>query len=949
MEHKEKLTALFEENKRKEMWNFFKELSDKERKALIPEIKKAERKYEKYENKGKNWNRVGSNTQLKMVADAFFFCAPASELKYIRRWGRLPSVEDMDKFLEWHVPDWLSDYFNGIADGEDWVSINYFKMMEWTKKSYMSPSPNLIARTLVSILDERIQDNEFVSKMKVWQRYVPEKAEIYTETLDEHIWYLFQYSTSINWTSGYQTLDTDGESKITGLWEKLFKNHADAGRIDRKRVLKESIAAVNRNFDKNLTGWFADLFLFMEPTDDELMVLQKNINSMLDCTQSKPVNVALAMLKRVAGDKKFDVADFCEHLPVLLASEYKNILNSTLSVVEAILKKNKTDIQVILTQLSPIFLNQDEKLQTKAAKLIQKYGNLEWDELKMMLNQYQYNMRVVVKTMLAAYIEPQDSEPEEYTPEAPVIFEQLPKIREDNKIVYPETLEDLIFMGARAFENQEPYLYELFPASLLRLCDKLNTDEVKKMLPVVQKAYKSQYAWSGSTGNLDSLTAVFATDVAELFITKYPAVAAEINKLKEKSKNSYWHYRTLASWEKDIKVYYFEPVRQIFEFALQKIKENTALPLLSTPTHTPCYINPAILAERIKEYQQKNIEPNDMDLQLAILRCATDEPEKYMESINSLNGEYAALLKYTITGDETLIPQKQGMPEAWLTATYKHPENPVPQNLKDMRATILINAGFEFTAYTDKVQSYYATKGSFYTPYGAIKVIRPDYKRDSGLLGTKKPVKFIMEWFYFPHTHIYFGADWERIMYQSPYNNETFIADIINYYLRTSSLNSGDIPNLTGVMNALTQFGDPLRPIAQTFIAMGMLASDKTIRAYAAEVWAVKTAEGNLQSAYMGTLIGKAENLEYAPLKRFTDLITQNMMNVNNLQLEDMLKACIAEIKKPMTGLAKLLEVYSELLALNKSKTYSELAVKLNEWKENSTLKKVAKRLIDNL
>ena len=49
------------------------------------------------------------------------------------------------------------------------------------------------------------------------------------------------------------------------------------------------------------------------------------------------------------------------------------------------------------------------------------------------------------------------------------------------------------------------------------------------------------------------------------------------------------------------------------------------LPLLSTPTHIPMFIDPAILIQRLKQYQQADVEPNSQDMQIALSRTVLDE------------------------------------------------------------------------------------------------------------------------------------------------------------------------------------------------------------------------------------------------------------------------------------------------------------------------------------
>jgi hypothetical protein len=51
-------------------------------------------------------------------------------------------------------------------------------------------------------------------------------------------------------------------------------------------------------------------------------------------------------------------------------------------------------------------------------------------------------------------------------------------------------------------------------------------------------------------------------------------------------------------------------------------------------------------------------------------------------------------------------------------------------------------------------------------------------------------------------------------------------------------------------------------------------------------------------------------------------------------------------MESPVTNLKKLLEVYHEVLALDQSEANINIVEKLNDWKENSSLKKICNLLL---
>ena len=67
------------------------------------------------------------------------------------------------------------------------------------------------------------------------------------------------------------------------------------------------------------------------------------------------------------------------------------------------------------------------------------------------------------------------------------------------------------------------------------------------------------------------------------------------------------------------------------------------------------------------------------------------------------------------------------------------------------------------------------------------------------------------------------------------------------------------------------------------FIARTFTDTSKTTRQLTSELWIKATNEGTMNQQLLGQTLGKLEHNEYAPLKRFTDLIVANMLNISTL------------------------------------------------------------------
>src|SRR3712207_3976392 len=69
-------------------------------------------------------------------------------------------------------------------------------------------------------------------------------------------------------------------------------------------------------------------------------------------------------------------------------------------------------------------------------------------------------------------------------------------------------------------------------------------------------------------------------------------------------------------------------VRNLLMEVIKLLKAEHAVPMLSVPTHQPCYIDTLTLVDRLAVYEEVGEKPYAMDLQLAIARCAMDKDRK---------------------------------------------------------------------------------------------------------------------------------------------------------------------------------------------------------------------------------------------------------------------------------------------------------------------------------
>ena len=195
-------------------------------------------------------------------------------------------------------------------------------------------------------------------------------------TLKEHIWYLFQYDCGQNWT----------DNRTSGQPYFSFRYFVEHGQLDRMRVLKESLLAVNRNLNKNLSSWFAGMFTALNPSTEEQLTLQPEIFAVLSAPHSRPVNIILGLLKNLCTHPQFQVEEFLSQTSVLFASDVKAIHQNTLAILHKLAKERKEHRDTICCAAAQGLMSREESTQSKIVKLIQTYGETASTTLKEVLS-----------------------------------------------------------------------------------------------------------------------------------------------------------------------------------------------------------------------------------------------------------------------------------------------------------------------------------------------------------------------------------------------------------------------------------------------------------------------------------------------------------------------------------------------------------------------------------
>lgn len=849
----DELKQIYINRKTDEIVPFLKKLTPKDKKELQPRLE--------------DLLRISNFRHSKepIFYAAALVCCNKIQYKDLTRWAHYEGLEIYNEILDWHNPDWFSDFINEKYNGHPFIP--YHLLVEWEEKGYITLKPETIADALAYELTDL------------------DKCPI---TLQKHIWHIFEYETTINWTDYHRNGNSSGS----------IVSFTEEGKIDRKRILKECLLTANRNFNKNLTGWFVDLFNELKPTGEELLSIQPELFGTIHSTQSKAINNALNHIKTIADSETFEVDEFITYIPILITSTVKATVKGVIDIAEKILKNRKDIASAICAALCDGFISKDETIQKKLAKLLARYGDK--DLLKEPLSVYTTHILKSVEPLLSGFNNPIATN-ENPVPLVEETTAPLSLIREDNKIKRIASFEDYVFFLNRAFENNQVYDILFIPVYIQQFHKQITPDNLYMLEPAVKKAIQTTTSWSHNIGLIVKFYASFFTHYVTYLTEIYPEASGNIKQLMDKQNDKFITWKSKYMFPETYPHYYM--MLKVFDC----IKKEETFNLLSVPTHAPCWIDPVTLVQRLSEYQQQGKEPFSYDLQYALQQCALDNTDEALElAKKELNGELQDLMIF-LFDKNTKAKKEVGHPSWWMTASITKDPHTVPDYTQEW--------GFAEIPEEYLIGNFKwdITKDNYGDP--VLQIVLPPYH-------TKDPEKStVTQYMYsrFRGRTIQSG-DISLLMYTFPYSHDTVNGHVILQTGTIKYITSDHINIQHNALAALLDLHLPLSKMDSLLVSYNMLSADKTNRSLAAEIWMAAVQRKHVCSEQVGKDIGVMLNGKLFPAKRLTDLIENNMSigsPLINRNLDSLMTAMLSEIKTPITNLKKLQQIHNELKALN--------------------------------
>ena len=582
-------------------------LSEEERNDLIHTLQTA-RWEQLYHNTQKKAPRLALEERNYFSYSLLCLCRTSEELKEIKLSGETISSNDQMIFymsrihfseilnlIETQEGKYLITLFKSFSE-EDLLNEFTFKIL-WTlyQKGIIAYNENLFIEKFFFWNNKHITDEPFVN-------FLLENKEISKKifaVVPQHITQEVPYPSD--------------------AWKELYHILQAKGYFVDRSIVGSHIEALLNPYKKNVLDFYCRIIETFEPTPQELLSNQHTLFALLSSDKTSVVNFVMKLIKEISSEKDFDFQTFADNFALCFATQ--KIAKSQLiglNILEKHYKQQAPTNPDYREQLAVLFTVPDVKLQEKVATLLTTYFNHEG--LPEVIAPYSDYLKGKAQDLLATLSPSENSENSEnsqtacaartsHTSHTALTLTPVP---------YPLTPDDLLFLIGDCIRERSPLALDLFFEGLNQLQAQIPKNFSQQISP-----YQKQLG-----------------DQPFEFTTYRKCMRWVIDVWEGK-----------ASLSDDIfgrKLYNPVPfLRDKTKRLLLKLKQGNSLPFVSTPTHTPFYIDAQTYLERIIQYEKVGKTPMLEDVIVGLNRLLpTEVTEEQKQLAFSLTGEYATALQY---------------------------------------------------------------------------------------------------------------------------------------------------------------------------------------------------------------------------------------------------------------------------------------------------------------
>ena len=469
----------------------------------------------------------------------------------------------------------------------------------------------------------------------------------------------------------------------TEEWKKIYHTLNKKGYFTNKNAILHSfIEALLNPWKKTVLDMYCRWIETLEPSHQELLSNQHTLFALLSSDKTSVVNFVMKLIKEISSEKDFDFQAFADNFTLCFVTQ--KIAKSQLIGVEILEKYYKKQAPAnpdYREQLAVLFTVPDAKLQEKVANLLTIYFNYEG--LPEVIAPYRDYLKGKAQNLLQSLPSPNSLENSEnsHSSHSSHTFHTSHSSRTPKTARAARTLtpENLLFLLGDCLREPVAHTIDVFLEGPITLQDDFPADWVKSLSPYIKQLTKRIDKGIPTDAILLGVLRALIDRRPLALDPKCSYTWEELCKKRKKLSE-----KEFEAYTQD---YYLGNARQVLPFLFRKgqmvidfILQHCHLPLLSTPTHLPFYIEAEVLVDKLLQYEVQGVQPDIDDLIVACNRLLfTEVSAAAKEKARQLKGDYAKAIQYYLGLTDEIQLTEELLP-LWAQITrLKYPDREFPE------------------------------------------------------------------------------------------------------------------------------------------------------------------------------------------------------------------------------------------------------------------------------
>ena len=616
-------------------------------------------------------------------------------------------------------------------------------------------------------------------------------------------------------------------------WKRIYSILNEKGYFTDRNIIGLYIEALLNTWKKSVVDMCCRLIESLEPTPQELLSNQQTLFALLSSDKTSVVNFVMKLIKEISSEKAFDFQAFADNFALCFATQ--KIAKSQLIGLDILAKHYKKQPPTHIEyreQLAVLFTVPDAKLQEKVASLLTTY--FRGEGLAEVVAPYQDYLKGKAQDLLASLSLPESSISSDLSDRSASSENSHPSHTPSLETApSPHTWDDLLFLIGDCIRERSPLALDLFFEGLNQLQAQIPKNFSQQISPYQKQLGEQPFE----------------------FTTYRKCMRWVIDVWEGKA--------TLSDDIFGGKLYNPTPfLREKTKRLLLKLKQGNSLPFVSTPTHSPFYIDAQTYLERIIQYEKAGKTPMLEDVIVGLNRLLSIEiTEEQKELALSLAGEYAPALQYYFevnkqiaVTDATRVLWGQVLRLKDIDGVFPELEIPQKPNLQGLVRPFYLKYEVKPTKINGVERNKIILEDNWDKKYSAYSLYND--------LGSN----------YYNVSPMSKGKD-EDIDYQLSVNPRYIDGWLCKYLLTYAQGVDGEsLTEATRVMSLLLQHNLPIYHSGWLMVATCLLAERKPLRDLATEYILLALQRGETLT-YLAEAIGTLLAHKYAPIARFVEFL----------------------------------------------------------------------------